>query len=1117
MSVILEKKYGKPFTSIEDEIRLRLADRRPDSFVYVVPTRRKVRELQRDLLNAAPGGVSSAFQLFTLETLAIRLSELILPPRQLVAGPSQAVLMHKAFESVLEELQYFSPRPGARTLHKGTFQRVVNVINSMKQAGVYPNVLHQELAEAEEGERTKLRDILRVYSAYEELLDERFTDAPGIFKDLNFSSPGEIYGREFRRGFPRVDAVFVAGFDQFSDPEITMLHNLVNLDGIGMVISFDYHPHNDSLFGHLKENYEKFLEIGFRRIAPPARPSVPAVDDALQFQTHIAEHMFRRDGVQPRDVTGKATFFAAADREQEVVCIAKIIKTLVAKSATRDLSKICIAVFQPHLYTGLFREVFSRYGIPANITDRYALDQSSFVVAIVSLLQVWSNNFRQRDVMRALTSPYFDFSALGEPVDAGNLHQISAQLRITVGRSAWLRRIDRRRTEIAEELKEAQDDFEEGLLLREDQQLLKALRDIEALASVLRRFDGAMTPAELRSRILTLLDELRVPVQLMKLRGLVQEEQLEKDTRAYQKFLNFLEDFVSVLDFERSSRTDSFNVPPARSLASYLNELRVAIPQVRYNVRQKYGYGVYVTALEETRGLQFDVMFIPGLVDGEFPPVYEPEVFLSNSRQRKKERYHLTEHRYLFYQGLTNFTEHLYLSYPRKDGELELVPSSFLDSLLQVIRWEDWKEAVPLELTEAVFSEDELLERTGKILGEQVALREATSAPFDLPGHEVVQLIGEIVRSIQVNFSRAASHDMPEFEGLISEALDDQARAALESYRGKIFSVSQLEQYGQCPFRYFASRVLRLNVLPEVEEALTPLERGAMLHDILFEFYVDRRERRLPMLSECSDRQYEEAITDVLGIAEKKLSTLGVVDPIWGIEKEILLGGVGRKGVLREFLENERERKLEVKPAYFEVAFGRHVGASRNADPELRWTDPVAAGNVRLRGKVDRIEVSDHAFTIVDYKTGQDVDSLADMLAGLSLQIPVYLYAVEKILSAVKGRPLKPAAGIYYKLIGVEEKVGVASAEHQHTAFRGRKTKAVLANDEELRHTIDQAIEYVNRYVESIARGVFPLATPDKAPQVCRYCDFQRVCRIQTQLPVGESSESISAEDSSDQ
>src|SRR5258708_7294522 len=82
-------------------------------------------------------------------------------------------------------------------------------------------------------------------------------------------------------------------------------------------------------------------------------------------------------------------------------------------------------------------------------------------------------------------------------------------------------------------------------------------------------------------------------------------------------------------------------------------------------------------------------------------------------------------------------------------------------------------------------------------------------------------------------------------------------------------------------------------------------------------------------------------------------------DAFWEFDKESILGSAHQKGILKEMLEMERRTELKVEPAYFEVMFGSRPGPGENADPLLGADQPLSAGEVRLRGKIDRIDIGE--------------------------------------------------------------------------------------------------------------------------------------------------------------
>ncbi len=1089
MPVILFKNH--PFVNdLQTEVHQCIANNQNDRFIYIVPTRRKVRELQRELLRKHSNQTAPAFEIFTLETFATEMYSLFSSPKLLLNISTQAVLFGEAIRNKEKELGYFLTHPYRRTIPTGTLKKLINVIDSLKEAGIYPVDLYSELNTADNEEKQKLKDILSIYEEYESLIKEKFIDIGGVYKELNERLSQSVSEKMFRERFKKITSIFIDGFDEFSDPEITMIDAISRFNNIGIVISFDYYLNNDELFGHLRENYEKFKKLGFnvKNSNDDNRTGANS-----RFRNFIARNLFRHALTETEFSADNISVFKARNREAEVEYIAKIIKQLVCDNPSRDLSKICVAMYNPQIYTKLFHEIFQRYGIPSNITDRFQLDQSPVVVSIISLLNVWQNNFRRRDLMRALISPYFAFENSHFKIDTGNLYSVSAALKINVGKEFWKKRINYRLDQIQIEMGTITDEFELQQRKKEILSLTKSVNDISTIEKLLQRFGADMTPVQFKTHLSELLSELDIQQNIIKSLTFqingdpILKQQTEKDTRAYQKFLDVVDEIIGLLKFQNKDTEP-------QPLNFYITKLKEAVSQTRYNIRQKYGYGVYVTSLEETRGLDFEIMFVAGLVDGEFPSVYKPEIFYSKSRQYKKELYHLTENRYLFHQCITNFTEKLYLSYPNKDGELEMVPSSFVGSILKIIICNDWRKEFPFELNSAVYCEDELLQILGR--NAKIGIKPETVNQFD---ERILNLIKYIYFAIEVEANRLNSGIMREYRGLIFDSVTGRSREALINAKNKTYSVSQLEKYAACPFQYFLDNILHLTVVEEFEEGMTALEKGSILHEVLFEFYTERREKKLPHIFDCSQAQFDEALCRLLEITKRKLDSLPQTDIFHFLEKELILGTEKRTGIIPEFLKNEQGRQLDVVPSYFEVAFGPRVGNRQISDKELDVSEAVQVGNIKIRGKVDRVDVGKDYFTIIDYKTGKNISSLSDVINGLSLQLPIYLYVIEKVLANVN-KAVKPAAGIYYLLgTNVEEKVSIGNKELSGKAFLKSK-QTLLEDDTALHEVINNSIQYINNYVDAIAAGKFEITTEDKIEVSCRHCKFIKICRKDTVL-----------------
>ena len=94
------------------------------------------------------------------------------------------------------------------------------------------------------------------------------------------------------------------------------------------------------------------------------------------------------------------------------------------------------------------------------------------------------------------------------------------------------------------------------------------------------------------------------------------------------------------------------------------------------------------------------------------------------------------------------------------------------------------------------------------------------------------------------------------FDGVLTE---ETTTTKLNTYlfpTRMLVSVSALETYARCPFRYFLTAILGLSVQDDPEQLLTirPRDRGTLLHMILHYFFSRlHREHRLPVRSQAQE------------------------------------------------------------------------------------------------------------------------------------------------------------------------------------------------------------------------------------------------------------------------
>ncbi len=267
-------------------------------------------------------------------------------------------------------------------------------------------------------------------------------------------------------------------------------------------------------------------------------------------------------------------------------------------------------------------------------------------------------------------------------------------------------------------------------------------------------------------------------------------------------------------------------------------------------------------------------------------------------------------------------------------------------------------------------------------------------------------------------------------------------------------TVTAIETYVRCPFRYFASNVLRLPEEVDDEPVMNPRERGRFLHDLLQRFYTTWESRGGGTITGA---RLDEARGLFREVAESKLAELSESEA--AVERTRLMGSLAGPGLIEVVLRIEAEREGEVVERLLEFQIdGDHL---------------VAVGDrvkrVAVGGTADRIDLlSNGTFRLFDYKTGRAPDRAS------SLQLPIYALRTADRLRGHRDR---------------EWTIGEAA----YIAFKGERVQSMVPNRGELTEVLEDAqVRFLNA-VEGIERGEFPVDPVDLFR--CSFCAYSAVCR----------------------
>ncbi len=1028
---------------------------RYEELLLIVPTNRKARHLKKEIIGSSPLKAASGINVETLSTISSKILQRIKPFKQLSEAAATVFIKQCTDET---DKKYFSIYK--EEIPQGTLDRIKNVISEYKRNGIIPEKIRSESENLDHSEKLKALDIAEIYEKFRTKCHSLNAYEIGdVYEKLN-DLPVSNFVAAFKLIYPAVNLIMLDGFSEFSEPEIQLLQKFSSVGNSKMYLRFDYSRRNKVIFSHIDKCYDRLISLGFAAVEEEG------AGGRNEFKEIIKERLFLNgDRKNKIDESERISKITAPNRDDEVELISKEIKRLILNGKVEP-HKICVAFNLVKNYSSIVKEIFGKNGIPVNLTDRTPLDNSNPVTAVVNYLEIIENDFYFKNIFRAVSGKFID----AEGIDLSNLYRVSSELKIVAGRQNWINILS---DLISTSGHEERDDNE---LHSDLQAIKKALDDINAIYGMLKPFDEELAIPDFKERLEKFIIDSKLPLKLLEIRS---DE--EKNIRA---FTDFIEITAEILDLLKTEHGPVKKFP----LTFYMNQIRTACGWARFNVKEKSDYGVQVTSAEEIRGLNFDYLFVGGLCDGDFPTRYQPEIFFSGSFKKHLSA-HQSEERYLFYQTLCGWNKKLYLSYPAAGGGRESVVSSFLTELEELFSVSNITDDA---YDEMIFSKEQLqieLGRKGKEAEDEI--------DFSHAGVDAEN----VFKAIEVeNIRNADPFGASVYTGNITAAdsAEDELikiKEELKSFAKKQYSISQLETYAKCPFKFFLERILEIKTFEEPSEEIEAIEMGRILHAIFYEFYTKLTQTGIT-LQHASSGDFEKAEKLIFEIAEAEVKKAAFKSPSTFYEREKILGLNGNRteSVLYKFLEAERESDADFIPKYFEVSFGRL--RSDESDPFLSDSDPVEIDGIKLRGKIDRIEVNEkiNSFNIVDYKLSGTKPSFSDLKKGISLQLPVYAHAASVLLSKKLKKNYSPNEMFIYSLKYSEDEFGKSAVKS-----KGGKDDEIQS----IGKLIDNSLEHVKNYIKCISEGKYNLSElADREAKVCRYCEFRTVCRIDEVSPV---------------
>ncbi|HEY2397373.1 MAG TPA: PD-(D/E)XK nuclease family protein [Solirubrobacteraceae bacterium] len=305
-----------------------------------------------------------------------------------------------------------------------------------------------------------------------------------------------------------------------------------------------------------------------------------------------------------------------------------------------------------------------------------------------------------------------------------------------------------------------------------------------------------------------------------------------------------------------------------------------------------------------------------------------------------------------------------------------------------------------------------------------------------------------------------------------SEPLRDEL--LLERLRTHVWSASSVERWVGCPVAWFVERMLHPRAFDPDPE---PLARGGLAHAVLKDTLEGlRHETGSARVTAATLPRARELLAQALAENESSHQLSVVPERRTAVRRRLQVD-------LERFLEHAAHQDSPLEPRELELGFGIGEDDDRGEPSTLPAFE--LPGGMKLRGRIDRIDVSDGGDAVVyDYKASRALPAARWIKEG-SLQVALYMRAVEQLLG------LRAIGGFYQPLSGESLRArGVLDRDGDLVLDCVRTD---LCEHDEVRELLEEAVASATAAAAEAGRGQL-----EPRAHTCAFrggCKFPTICR----------------------
>lgn len=1015
-SMGLQCVYGRAGTGkttyLFEEIHRRIQE---DKKIYMITPEQFSFTAEKQLLETVKEGSVIQAEVLTFNRMAYRvLQETGKGNITRISKCGKSMLLNDILQSKKKQLKFLG-----RTLEN--IELVDTQITEFKKHTISVEMVKQVM-EAEEDKylQAKLKDMLLLYEAFEEKMQNQYIDENDVLMVL----AEEIENTSILENA----CIYIDGFVGFTKQEYAIIRKLLRITkDVTVALCADdlqMRAQEADVFYANKKTMYTLMQIAEEEeveILPPIEctqkrrfknEELSYLEDTL-YATHY--HAYQKT---PENLS----LFLAQNAYTEVEQVARTIVELVKERHYR-YKEIAVISKNLEVYGDLCKILFEQYQIPHFIDEKKDLNQNRLMQYVLSILNIFAQNWSYEAVFHYIKTGFLE-------LEAEEIYELENYcLEWGIKGAKWY--------------KEAWNQKGRG---QEESKLERLENDRKKIVEPLWNLKQAMqskTVREMTKAMYTFLIEQSVFAKLQEkvenLKALGQKERAQEYAKSWEVLMGVLDEIVLIFGEE------------TMGMARYMELLKTGLDSSSLGKIPAGQDQVTVGDVDRSRSHKVKAIFIIGLNDGVFPSIHKNEGFFNDEDRRKLKQEQmelakgtldrLYEENFNIYKAFTTAEEKLYLSYASSDLEGKSLRGSVLITKLRRM-FPNWKES------------SDIVQEEPKVVGESNAfalLMEHIRKWAD--GEEIEEkwftLFHYFYQKEETKIQLEKAMQAIDFKN-IPQTIEPKQ---IESLYGKTLrtSISRLEQYSSCPFSYFLKYSLHLE--EKAQNKIKSVDTGSFMHDVIDSFFERMKMDAYKGIKQISKEQMEKLVSEIV---EEKL----------GLDKNYLFTSTPKYQILAMRLKKLVTKAMEyilesLKQSDFEVLGTEMEFKEGKRYPPIQIT--LDSGRlVEITGKIDRVDIAKNEdgtyVRIIDYKSSAKDIQFSEVYAGLQIQLITYMDAI------CTQEDFIPAGMLYFNLIEptVKTSKSLTEEEIEEEIRKQFKMKGLILADAKVVKMMDKTLEKGN-------------------------------------------------------